>query len=157
MSIIRLLSASLCFLASPLAGAATFLGLSDATTTANSGLQPMYQACRDTYTATARMCSSSDVIESGEFALVTSDAWVFPSPIAASTTRRLGGTEEDLLIVDASGQVFKLQNTGDGGGYACGGWGGDSGAGALGAAVVLPGGQFGWRQCTNTLKVACCD
>jgi hypothetical protein len=101
------------------------------------GVRTLTQACQAEFDAAARMCRSTEVLETVVWpAALTGSAWVMPVYVPGTN-----GT-------DASGA-----NSGSPAGLSCAAWSEGGGAGLSVDAT----GAMQPRDCGNTLSVACCE
>ena len=112
------------------------VGFTTATFKGAAGVKVLTEACQADFDATARMCKSTEVLETVVWpATLTGLAWVMPVLVPG-----ISGT-------DASGVA-----TGSPVSLSCNGWSDNGGAGLSLEAT----GAMQTRDCGNTLSVACC-
>jgi hypothetical protein len=112
------------------------VGFTTAVSKGGAGVRALTQACQSEFDATARMCKSTEVLETVVWpATLTGAAWLMPVFVPG-----INGT-------DASGVV-----AGSPAGLSCNAWTDDGGVGLS----VEASGSMRARDCGNTLSVACC-
>jgi len=122
--------------AQPAGDPTQLVGFTTAAFKGGGGVRTFTQACQAEFDATARMCKSTEVLETIIWpANLTGLAWVMPVFVPGTN-----GT-------DASGA-----NNGSPAGLSCAAWS-DSGGAGLGVDAT---GAMQPRDCGNTLSVACC-
>ncbi len=124
-----------------------FLGYTTATRTGQAGVVGFHQECADQFGATARACTSADIIDSTLADLFAADPnavsnWVLPSFVQNISS----------LVVDASGKSGSPKN------LSCDGWNSNlssvTGLAMLDSGVQM--GRFVLATCNMLRNIACC-
>ena len=120
---------------------ARFVGYSAASFDGSAGIVPLHGACRDSFGADARMCSSAQVLDTLDWPAVGSTQFGWLSPV--------------LILNTGMGQSIDVSGAqGGGGNLSCHGWA-VSGVTATGL-VVYGNGSFRTLTCNVSQPVACC-
>ena len=112
------------------------VGFTTAVFKGGAGVRTYSQACQADFDATARMCKSTEVLETVVWPALTGLAWVQPVFVPGTN-----GT-------DASGSF-----SGSPAGLSCNAWSSDGGSGLS----VDSTGAMQARDCDNALSIACCQ
>lgn len=126
-----------------------WIGVTAAKFKGDAGFLNLTAACRDEFGASARMCSSVEILESNTLIPDIGECWVRAvfQPIATGSP--------GVATMDASGVYLDgLSASTSPENFTCDGWSSDSSNAS--ALVLKPSGGFAVRGCGTNRPVSCC-